>query len=258
MPSETDPGAPPQQFEPSASDGAAAAAAIEFARAVAACCDAQLEDRLRGAYLLGSLAHGGFSRRYSDIDLALILEDDPGSAALDSIRAEAAALSPEQAQKLSLFWTDRQFSIGRFPPLDRVDYLDRGVALLERERVVPVRPPLDEIRSYLRGAPFANWAKNARHYADLDRLAAADRKPYLRALLYPARFIYSWTTGRMASNDDAVAHVAERPPPGLDLDLIERALQCRRTDSDPDELFSARAVLARQVETCARFAGIAW
>ena len=257
MPSETDPGAPPQQFEPSASDGAAAAAAIEFARAVAACCDAQLESRLRGAYLLGSLAHGGFSRRYSDIDLALILEDDPGSAALDSIRAEAATLSPGQAPKLSLFWTDRKFSIGRFPPLDRVDYLDRGVALLERERVVPARPSLDEIRSYLRGAPFANWAKNARHYADLDRLAAADRKPYLRALLYPARFIYSWTTGRMASNDDAVGHVGERPPPGLDRDLIERALQCRRADSDPDSLFSARAVLVQQVEACARFAGIA-
>src|SRR5262245_45153996 len=252
------PGAPQQQLAPSVSDRSAAAAATEFARVIASVCKRRLANRLLcGAYLLGSLAHGGFSRRYSDIDLALILEGDPGSAAFDGIRAEAAAFSPDHAQKLSLFWADRHFSIGRFPPLDRVDYLDHGVALLERERVMPSRPSLDEIRSYLRGAPFANWAKNARHYAGLDRLEAADRKPYLRALLYPARFFYSWTTGRMASNDDAVAHVRDRPPAGLDLDLIERALQCRHAGSDPDPLFSASAILVRQVEACARFAALA-
>src|SRR5262245_29102938 len=252
------PGAPQQQLAPSVSDRSAAAAATEFARVIASVCKRRLANRLLcGAYLLGSLAHGGFSRRYSDIDLALILEGDPGSVAFDGIRAEAAEFSPDHAQKLSLFWADRNFSIGRFPPLDRVDYLDHGVTLLEHERVLPARPSLDEIRSYLRGAPFTTWAKNARHYAGLDQLEAADLKPYLRTLLYPARFTYSWATGRMASSDDAVTHLRERPPAGLDLGVIERALQCRRGNSDPDPLFSTRAILEQQIEACARHAGLA-
>jgi hypothetical protein len=59
---------------------------------------------------------------------------------LDLVRSEAAALSADWESKLSIFWTDRHFSLGRFPPLDRVDYLDYAVALLERQRVRPVRP----------------------------------------------------------------------------------------------------------------------
>ena len=78
--------------------------------------------------------------------------------ALDRLRSEAVALSADWGPKVSVFWTDRHFSLGRFPPLDRLDYLDHAVALVERERVRPARPTLEEIHHYLRGAPFANWA----------------------------------------------------------------------------------------------------
>ena len=57
--------------------------------------------------------------------------------------------SPDLAPKLSLFWTDRSFTIGRFPPLDRLDYLDHAQPLIERERAAPPRPSLDEVRAYL-------------------------------------------------------------------------------------------------------------
>ena len=72
--------------------------------------------------------------------------------------------------KLSVFWADRYFSLGRFPPLDRVDYLDHAVALLERERVGAPRPTLAEIRDYLRGAPFAGWSDRARDFAAAEKL----------------------------------------------------------------------------------------
>jgi hypothetical protein len=48
---------------------------------------------------------------------------------------------------------NRHFSLGRFPPLDRIDYIDHAVVLAERERVRPVRPTLEEIQHYLVGAP---------------------------------------------------------------------------------------------------------
>jgi hypothetical protein len=54
----------------------------------------------------------------------------------------------------------------------------------------------------------------------------------------------------MGSNDDAVAFVNESPPGQLDVDLITRALECRRAARDPDSLFSARTTLLSQIDAC--------
>lgn len=236
---------------PTSPDEAASRAAAAFAQSLVANWQAALGTELLGVYLIGSLAHGGFSRRYSDVDMAVISETGLSSEAIERVRGEGAALSPEWGPKVSVFWTDRRFAIGRFPPLDRIDYLDRPLVLFERERVQPVRPPLQEIRAYLRAAPFANWADRARAFADAAALDANDRKPYLRALLYPARFCYGYVSGHMGSNDDAVAFLQERPPAGLDLASIEQALACRRAAAEPDPLFALRSVLPAQVEACA-------
>ncbi len=178
---------------------------------------------LLGVYLIGSLAHGGFSRRYSDIDVAVVTEAGLTPADFDAMRADAAAISGELAAKLSIFWTDRTFSAGRFPPLDRADYLDHGVALIERERDRRrPRPGLAEVRAYLTGKPFEGWAQGAAQFAALETLEPKSHKPYLRAHLYPARFVYSFMTGRMGSNDDAVEWLKDRAPPGLDVALIAR------------------------------------
>src|ERR1700681_4000283 len=96
--------------------------AIDFARHVAEMWDRVLGRRLLGFYLIGSLAHGGFCARYSDIDLALIAEEPITSGELQSIPRQAAGHSAALAAKLSLFWADRYSAAGRFPPLDRVDY----------------------------------------------------------------------------------------------------------------------------------------
>lgn len=232
-------------------DEVARDAAMAFTRALSPVWQAALGQKLVGLYLIGSLAHGGFSRRYSDIDMAVITETGLASPTLETLRRQATALSADWGPKISVFWTDRQFAAGRFPPLDRLDYLDHPVVLAERERVTPARPALQEIRDYLRGAPFANWAARANEFADAAALDAKDRKAYLRALLYPARFCFSYATGRMTSNDEAVAYLHERTPPGLDLDCIEQALQCRRAAADPDSLFELRGRLPAQVDACA-------
>ena len=88
---------------------------------------AQLEARALGVYLLGSLAHGGFSSRYSDIDVGVVADGGLTPGDIDAMRQAADAVSKPHAAKLSLFWADRAFAAGRFPPLDRVDYLDHAV-----------------------------------------------------------------------------------------------------------------------------------
>lgn len=232
-------------------DDGARREAMDFARTLVPVCQTSFGSDLLGVYLIGSLAHGGFSRRYSDIDVAVIAEAGIAQPLIDQVRIKASALSPDWGSKVSIFWADRRYSVGRFPPLDRIDYLDHAVALTERERINPVRPTIEEIRAYLHGAPFENWAKLAQDFAAAPALEPNGRKRYLRALLYPARLCFSYATGLMGSNDDAVAYLRARTPRGLDLTSIERALECRRTDADPDILFELRRLLPAQVDACA-------
>lgn len=244
-----EPGVPPQSMNPTANIPAHAAA-TNCAHGIVTFLQAALGPELLGAYLIGSLAHGGFSRRYSDVDVALVTETGLSPQTLDRVRHEAVALSADWGPKLSVFWTDRHFNLGRFPPLDRIDYLDHAIVLMERERVRPARPLLEDVRQYLGGAPFAHWTDMARRFATADALAPKDHKAYLRTLLYPGRFCYSWMTGRIDSNDEAVAFLTKTRPPQLDVPLIARALQCRQADADPDPLFDERASLQTQIDAC--------
>jgi predicted nucleotidyltransferase len=227
------------------------AQASDFTRRVAELWWSDFGKRLLGVYRIGSLAHSGFSARYSDIDVAVIAADPLAPEELERMRELAAGASRELAAKLSIFWADRQFRMGRFPLLDRVDYLDHADPILERERVQPERPSLDDIREYLRGGPFERWATQIRHYSVLPAFPSSDHKPYLRCLLYPARLLYSWTTGALASNDDAVEFLQRHPVPQLDLDLILRALKCRQEARDVDHLFPERSRLNHQYLVCA-------
>jgi hypothetical protein len=232
-------------------DDRARTAAIDFTHHLVQNWQKELGTDLLGVYLIGSLAHAGFNRRYSDVDVALVTTTGLSPQVLDHLRSNAVALSGDWGPKVSVFWADRHFSLGRFPPLDRVDYLDHAVVLMERQSVRPARPTLDEIRLYLRGTPFANWADLASRFAVAKTLEPKDHKAYLRTLLYPARLCYSWMTGLVGSSDDAVAFLNERPVTGLDADLISRALQCRRAAADPDSLFPERTVLPAHIDACA-------
>jgi predicted nucleotidyltransferase len=227
------------------------AAPVDFVHRMVPFWQAALGPDLLGAYLIGSLAHGGFSRRYSDVDVALVTESGLSPQKLDRLRSEAVALSADWASKLSVFWTNRHFNLGRFPPLDRIDYLDHAIMLAERECVRPVRPKLTEVQRYLAGTPFKNWTDLVRRFVAAETLEPKDRKAYLRSILYAARFYYSWMTGQMGSNDQAVAYVDRQHAARLDVDLITRALQCRQADADPDFLFSERTKLPFQVKACA-------
>src|SRR5262245_47724798 len=69
--------------------------AIDFACRLVGHWQPALGTELLGAYLIGSLAHGGFSRRYSDIDIALVTTAGLSPQALDRMRSEAVALSAD-------------------------------------------------------------------------------------------------------------------------------------------------------------------
>jgi len=57
----------------------------------------RLGERLLGIYLLGSLAHGGFSARYSDIDVALLSTDSVTPIEIEAMRRYARSIAPDLA-----------------------------------------------------------------------------------------------------------------------------------------------------------------
>lgn len=97
----------------------------------------QFGPQLVSAYALGSLVHGGFAPKVSDVDLALILQDvtpETEEQMQEVKRRVVAEQRSPLAARLSLFWTTwaalkSGARLGRFPLADRLDLLDDGQPL---------------------------------------------------------------------------------------------------------------------------------
>jgi predicted nucleotidyltransferase len=197
-------------------------------------------------YKLGSLAHGGFSHEYSDIDVGIILNCPTPPVEMDELIAGAKTLDAKYGNKLSVFWGNPLFSWGRLPILDRLDLLDHGVPLVNDRKANFPRPSKGEIRFALRDSIEKSWRPRFPGLQKLPQLEAAYRKPYIRCLLYPARLIYTWDCLEVNSNDRAVEYLRRVQPPNLDLQPIEMALACRHGGCDAEEVFALGTDLDRQ------------
>src|ERR1051325_4493279 len=92
----------------------------------------KLGTSLVDGYKLGSLAHGGFSAVYSDIDIGLLLNCPEPPAGMAEAISAAKNLDSEYGKKLSVFWGNPEYNWGRLPVIDRLDLLDHGVPLMRR------------------------------------------------------------------------------------------------------------------------------
>jgi hypothetical protein len=213
----------------------------------------QLGAALVEAFQLGSLAHGGFSDIYSDIDIGLLLRCEDPPSLMNDLIANAKSLHPSYGKKLSVFWGNPEFAWGRLPNLDRLDMLDHGVPLLTGHKPQFRRPTRDEIRGELLRSIERSWKPRLPELNGLTQLSAENRKPYIRAILYAARLIFSWDNLAMDSNDRAVAYLHRVQPAGLDLKPIDLALACRQAKCTAEDVFALGTDLFRQCESATRY-----
>jgi hypothetical protein len=199
-------------------------------------------------FKLGSLAHGGFSAIYSDIDVGLLLQCTEPPALMAEAVAAAQELDSEYGKKLSVFWGNPDFTWGRLPVIDRLDLLDHGVPLLRDHKPDFPRPTIAQVHQALRQSFERSYKPRLPELGSLFQLQAHNRKPYIRTLLYPARFIYTWDNLAVDSNDSAVNYLHQVSPPGLDLKPIDMALSCRQEKCSAEDVFILRTDLARQFE----------
>jgi predicted nucleotidyltransferase len=224
-------------------------AILNYIRRVTENFSSQLGSSLVEAYRIGSLAHGGFSEIYSDLDVGLILSCPSPPTDMDRMIAAAKGLDDNYGRKLSVFWGNPEFSWGRLPALDRLDLLDHGVPLLHKRRADFRRPSKDEIRQQLSQTIESSWKPKIDELSQLKKLEPKDRKPYIRAILYPARLIFSWDNFAVDSNDRAVAYLRGVRPTGLELVPIEMALACRQDKCSAEEVFAFNADLNGQFDS---------
>jgi hypothetical protein len=227
-----------------------------FVKNVAEYFQAKLGSSLVDAYKLGSLAHGGFSNIYSDIDVGLLLNCPEAPARMAELIADAKTLDAEYGRKLSVFWGNPEFTWGRLPNLDRLDLLDHGAPLLNSHKPQFRRPTKQEIRDELLRSIERSWKPRLPELSALTELLAENRKPYIRAILYAARLIYSWDNFAMDSNDRAVEYLHQVQPPGLDLEPIDMALACRQEKCKAEDVFERHTDLNGQCECAVRYISI--
>lgn len=211
---------------------------VVLARAVAA-YQAAFGSRLVAGYALGSLAHGGFSRLVSDVDLGLILRDPVRLSDRRVIRAVAASVAhggPALADRLSVFWGTPATLAGRarggrFPPLDRLDLLDSGRLLTGLDTRDTVARP-GQAQLLAGGAEFAlgylagdrdlprrlrDWARRrpggdaVREIRTPPLLASRGPRRITKIVLFPVRFLYTARTGRAGLNSLAAEHYLSVP-----------------------------------------------
>ncbi len=221
-----------------------------FVRRVAVHFQAQLGESLLEVYKLGSLAHGGFSRIYSDIDIGILMSCPQPPPEMDRKISEAKIFHWDFGKKLSVFWANPDFTWGRLPVMDRLDLLDHGVPLLGNYKAEFARPTKAEIHRGLRDSLEKSYLSRLPELSVLNALPVEKRKPYIRSILYPARLIYTWDNLAVDSNDRAVDYLHRVQPSGLDLKPIDMALACRREECSADEVFALGTDLDRQFEAC--------
>jgi hypothetical protein len=167
--------------------------------------------------------------------------------------ADAKSLDPELGTKLSVFWGNAEFSWGRLPVIDRLDLLDHGVPLLYGIKADFPRPTEAEIHQEQLQNIEKSWRSRLPELSRLRKLETKDRKPFIRAILYAARLIYTWDNLVVGSNDQAVAHLHKVHPAGLDLEPIDMALECRNGKCAAEDVFALEPDLNRQCESALRY-----
>jgi predicted nucleotidyltransferase len=224
-----------------------------FVSRVAQHFQSRLGNSLVEVYKLGSLAHGGFSEIYSDIDVGLVLKCTEQPEEMADLIVHAKSLDPKYGNKLSIFWGNPEFTWGRLPVIDRIDLLDHGVPLLHGVKPNFRRPTKEEIHQEQLQSIEKSWRARLPELNPLTRLEPKDRKPYIRAILYAARLIYTWDNLAVDSNDRAVEYLHEVQPSGLDLKPIDMALACRNGKCTAGDVFGLRTDLNRQCDSAVRY-----
>jgi hypothetical protein len=201
--------------------------------------------RLVATFVIGSLAHGGFSPSVSDVDLAVVI----AGPLTDDDRSTIAGITNGVhtlgglAERLSVFWSspaaltgEADPTAGRMPALDRLDLAVHGqVRRGGFDLTTIVRPTTREL--VVEATQFAidklSTADVVEELGDARALVARGARHLTKRILFPVRFTFTALTHEMGTNEAAAAwYVAGGYPAS---DLVRHAAAWRTAPLDPAE-----------------------
>jgi len=211
---------------------------VQAARAV-------LDGEIEAMFVLGSLAHGGFAPLVSDVDVAIVLGATAPGTAERMARVQTLVVeegSSPLSERLSVFWADwhtvrtGEGAHSRLGPVDRLDLLYSGRLLLGSDLREPsVRPSHEEL-VVMSADHILNKFTDAylERLRDTRALLEGGPRAVTKAILFPVRFMYTLSTGRIGLNDNSAHWYAAEGLPGGALAL--KALEWRNDGIDDAEL----------------------
>lgn len=203
-----------------------------MARAAAQAVVERLGERVVSAYVIGSLAHGGFAPAVSDIDIAVLVGASTpadGAAIADVVAEVQRGLDSPLAERISVFHGDwGTFAAppptARLPAIDRLDLMAHGVLVSGADlRACAGRVP---DHAELVEATAAFLAANPLPEHDPAALVDAGPRPLTKAILFPVRFLYTHATGRADGNAGAADWYCDARRPAA---LLVRAAMAWRS-----------------------------
>ncbi len=195
--------------------------------------------RLIACYGLGSLAHGGFSPLVSDVDFGIILTSPltpTDEHQIANIKSHVKNLQIALGERLSIFWGSvaslkNEESGGRLSPLDKLDLIQYGKLLAGddvRKSLSIAEPTRQELE--ISAAELAvNLLGTSATIAEFAQPATVvDRgvRHLTKVVLFPVRFLYTASTGKIGHNDAAVAYYFDRNT-GDKAELVRQAFRWR-------------------------------
>ncbi|MDP1574312.1 MAG: hypothetical protein Q8L78_05225 [Coxiellaceae bacterium] len=177
---------------------------LEFARSC-------FKEKLIACYALGSLAHGGFCPLVSDVDIAIIIDDQNVQDVISVIQNKVKETGLSLSERLSIFWGSvnslQNNNGGRFPALDKLDLIENGRLLFGKD-IRSFLPKPTQLDLIITGAQFAlDYLATPEKINDIknpELLFSRGVRHLTKMVLFPVRFLYTAKTGKMGHNEDAV------------------------------------------------------
>lgn len=200
-------------------------------------------NRTLSFYVLGSLAHGGFSS-VSDVDMAIILSDPttPEDAKLIGlIQQQVKSLGIPFADRLSIFWTspnhfDNPTQYGRFPALDRFDFIEHA-KLIEGPEVrgnlpLPTPRELEEDGATFIGEYLLSDSKQS-ELLDPQKIINQGARYLTKFVLFPVRLLFTVENPKIIStNSAAVEWYLQQQGNAAQAELVKYAFTLRNHDQN--------------------------
>ena len=211
------------------------------------------KQRFSSAYLMGSLARGGFSEVASDIDIGIILKelDAADSENMDLIQTRTANKFSSVKNNLSIFWgsiesINCKVDAGRYPPFDRLDLIENALLLSGEEIRSNLRKPSKkelEIAGAQLALSYLGSNERIDEFLNCERISDKGVVYVTKTILFPARFIYLQRTAEIAGNEASYQYYIENFS-GEDARLVQQGYQWR-LDGLPEDLSVVNSQLSK-------------